>query len=465
MKKNILSLYLDARNARKHGSAAIAKRQRDRLAELVSFARVNSPYYRELYQGLPEKIEDPNVLPVTDKKKLMARFDDWATDREITLGKAREFTENLNLIGEPFLGKYTLATTSGTTGTPGIFVVDEKTQAVTQTILIRWLMELMARQVNMIDIAKLIAGGFRMAMICATGGHYSEIVAATRIRKGSKRRAKAIRVFSADTPMPEMVAGLNEFQPVLLQPYASMGALLASEQEAGRLKINPALVVLSAEGLPLPEYERIAKAFKAKVHYSYAATECMFIAPACKHNWLHVNADWVILEPVDAEYKSVPPGVMSHTVLVTNLANKTQPIIRYDLGDRILVKSEPCPCGNPLSAIRVHGRTADVLIFPVDGGQITIPALAFQIDEIPGVELSQIEQTTGTNLRIRLKLAEGVDSDYIWQIVESEIKQLLKKHMLDHITIERAEELPEQSSGGKYRTVIPYKQHPAEKQI
>ncbi len=39
------------------------------------------PYYKELYQGLPDRIEDPKLLPVTDKKKLMARFDDWATDR------------------------------------------------------------------------------------------------------------------------------------------------------------------------------------------------------------------------------------------------------------------------------------------------------------------------------------------------------------------------------------------------
>ena len=32
---------------------------------------------------------------------------------------------------------------------------------------------------------------------------------------------------------------------------------------------------------------------------------------------------------------------------------------------------------------------------------------------------------------------------------------LLAKHGLDHVTIERADEPPEQSPGGKYRTVIP----------
>lgn len=35
----------------------------------------------------------------------MARFDDWATDREATIEKARAFVNDLDLIGERFLGK------------------------------------------------------------------------------------------------------------------------------------------------------------------------------------------------------------------------------------------------------------------------------------------------------------------------------------------------------------------------
>ena len=50
----------------------------------------------------------------------------------------------------------------------------------------------------------------------------------------------------------------------------------------------------------------------------------------CGQGWLHVNSDWVILEPVEADYSPTPPGQASHTVLLTNLANRIQPIIRYD---------------------------------------------------------------------------------------------------------------------------------------
>ncbi len=55
----------------------------------------------------------------------------------------------------------------------------------------------------------------------------------------------------------------------------------------------------------------------------------------CAHGLFHVNSDWYILEPVDEDYRPVAPDVGSHTVLITNLANRVQPLIRYDLGDRV----------------------------------------------------------------------------------------------------------------------------------
>jgi phenylacetate-CoA ligase len=444
-------LLLDARRARKQGPAAIAQRQSGRLAEMVAFARTHSPYYRELYRDLPERVEDPTLLPVTSKKALMARFDDWVTDREVTIQQARAFVDDPDLIGERFLGKYTLLTTSGTTGTRGIFLLDDRSMAVTSALAFRML----SAWLEVSDVVRILAGGGRMAMVNAMGGHFASAVAATRLRK---RFSKAIRVFPVDGPLPEMVARLNRFRPVIVASYASMAALLASEQEADRLRIRPVLVVLSAEGLPAGEYDRIAKAFNAKVRDSYAATECPFISYRCEHGWLHVDSNWVVLEPVDADYQPVPAGVLSHTVLISNLANRVQPILRYDLGDSILLRPDPCPCGDPLPAIRVQGRSADVLAFPTEHGERgTIAPLAFGtlVDRTPGVELFQIVQSTPTTLRVRLRPAAGTDPDRVWQAVESEITRLLADHGLGQITVERAVESPEQSPGGKYRTIIP----------
>ena len=449
--ESLLWLLRDARKARKGGAAAIAQRQRARLAEMVARARAGSPYCRELYQKLPQLVEDVSLLPVTTKKTLMARFDEWTTDREATLEKVRAFVDTPELIGERFLGKYTVATTSGTTGTRGIFLLDDRSMAVTGALAFRML----SSWLTFADVIRIIFGGGRLAMVNAVGGHFASAVAATRLRR---RRGNRVRVFPVNMPLPEMITQLNAFRPVLLAPYASLGALLASEQEAGRLNIKPVLVVLSAEGLAESEYERIAKAFDAKVRHGYAATECPFLSYSCAHGWLHVNTDWVIFEPVDANYQPVAPGENSHTVLISNLANRAQPILRYNLGDSVLQRPDPCPCGNPLPAIRVKGRVADVLIFPTEAGEpIAIPPLTFGtlMDHIPGIELSQIVQTAPTHLEVRLRLADGVDGDRVWQTVHAALTRLLARHKLGQVTIERAEAAPSLSPGGKYRPVVP----------
>lgn len=452
--EHTLWLLRDARRARKQGPAAIERRQRARLAEMVAFAREGSPYYRKLYRDLPEWVEDPTLLPVTRKKALMARFDDWATDREVTIEKARAFVENPDLIGERFLGKYLVTTTSGTTGTRGIFLVDDRDVAVRNVLLAL----AVGSRLGVGGLAKVLAGGGRTAAVIATGGHFAGLAGAIgSLRGGGRWRRKAIRVFPVHTPLPELVAELNEFRPVVLAGYASTILLLAGEWEAGRLRIEPVLVVPSAEGLAEHKYDRIAAAFGAKVLNTYAASECLHIAHGCQHSWLHVNEDWVVLEPVDADHRPVAPGKHSHTVLLTNLANRVQPIIRYDLGDSILQRPDPCSCGNTLPAIRVQGRAADVLAFPIGGERGTIPPLAFGslVDRTPGVELFQIVQTAPASLRVRLHPAAGADPERVWRMVHDEITHLLAGNGLDHVTVERAGEPPEQSAGGKYRTIIP----------
>jgi phenylacetate-coenzyme A ligase PaaK-like adenylate-forming protein len=259
-------------------------------------------------------------------------------------------------------------------------------------------------------------------------------------------------------PLAELVSQLNKYQPSLMQGYASTVSLLAEEQVAGRLRINPVLVLPTSEGLTDRVYEKIARAFNARVGTFYGGTECGAIAWSCEYQWLHINSDWAIIEPVDADFQPVPAGVQSHTVLVSNLANRVQPILRYDMGDSILVRPDQCACGNPLPAIRVQGRVADILTFSSqNGAQTKITALQFGVlfDRTPGVQLFQVIQTTPTTLRVRLRTAEDLNQDQIWQSIQREITGLLKEYKLGHVQVERATELPEQAEGGKYRQIIP----------
>jgi phenylacetate-CoA ligase len=451
-KESVRQLALDARRAMREGSAAIAQRQRARLAEMVAYARAHSPYYRELYRDLPEQVDDPALLPVTNKKMLMARFDDWATDRQVTLERVEAFVADPSLVGERFQGGYLVVTTSGTSGLRGLFVLDERSLAVGTAVGLRASGGLAAR-----DVIRTLARAGRTAIVTAPGGHFSTVATPARFRLDRPWLGRMMRVFSINQPMAELVDELNRYDPASLTGFVGMLTLLAGEQEAGRLRIHPAAVVPGGETLTPDARERIATAFQAKVRASYASTECGFLSFGCAHGWYHVNSDWAVLEPVDADHRPVPPGQHSHTVLISNLANRVQPILRYDLGDSVLLRPDPCPCGSPLPAIRVQGRIADLLTFPTDRGEhVSISPMAFgAVLDVPGIEQFQLVQTAPTILRVRLRPADGADTDRVWQTVRDKVTHLLTEHKVGDVTLERAEEPPQQSPGGKYRRIIP----------
>jgi phenylacetate-coenzyme A ligase PaaK-like adenylate-forming protein len=297
-----------------------------------------------------------------------------------------------------------------------------------------------------------------MAQVIATGGHTA---ANSRFKSGNtsdKPNVGKWKIFSVHQPLAELVSQLNHYQPTILQGYASTILLLANEQEAGRLHISPLLVLPSSEGLTDREYYKVTGAFRTKVITFYGSTESGFVAQGCRYHWLHLASDWAIVEPVDADFQPVAPGVQSHTVLVSNLTNYVQPILRYDIGDSILMRPDRCPCGNPMPAFQVLGRVADILKFPAQDGtavKITSLQLSTLFDSIPEVQLSQVIQTDDTTLRVRLLIAKEANQDQVWQKVQSEMGNLLKSHKLEHVLVVQATEPPEQAMGGKYREVIP----------
>ena len=140
------------------------------------------------------------------------------------------------------------------------------------------------------------------------------------------------------TPLDELVDELNAFRPAFLGSYPSVLDLLAREQEAGRLVIAPVVVTSGGEHLSSLVKARLMRQWDCQVWDGYNATEAMPLTIPCVWGRFHVNADWMILEPVDADRRPVPPGTLSTTTLVTNLANHLQPIIRYELAIR-----SPCP--------------------------------------------------------------------------------------------------------------------------
>lgn len=424
-----------------------------RLAALVRHARAHSPYYRDLYAGLPP---DPPLesLPPTRRADLVARFDEWVTDPRITRLRVERFLADPARIGEPLLDGIHAWKSSGTSGCAGLYVQDPDALAVYDTLVAAQLRE---APWGPETFARFAAGGGRAALVVATSDHFASIVSWERVRRATPwLEARALSVLE---PLPRLVDALNALRPGFLSGYPSVLDLLAGEQAAGRLAIAPCLAWSGGERLTAAMRARIERAFGCAVMNEYGASECLSIAHECRAGWMHLHADWVILEGIDAKGRAVPPGQRSEGTLLTNLANRLQPLIRYALGDRVLYKESACECGSPLPAFRMEGREADTLEFTdAKGGHVRLAPLAIAtllevvVPEIP----FQVAQLAPARLAIRL----GGPGDrgahaHRAKLAATALREWLGRHGLGHVRVERQAGAPvADPRSGKVRAVV-----------
>lgn len=354
----------------------LAVHQRDRLDELVRHAVSNSPYYRGLLGAgaarggvpLPE-------LPTITKSALMAHFDEIVTDDRV-----RRAAATAHLAGaEPgrLLAGHRVFSTAGTTGEPGVFVYAEAEFTV-------WV----AAHLRMVATMGLTPGTRAAAIGAPSPIHLSRQMFA-EVAGGGPGGAPELYV---TTPMPELVARLNAYRPDAISTYASIAALLAEEQLAGRLHIAPTVVAAGAEVLTEDMRRRIRDAWHVEPHQAYLATEAPLLASTCPERaGLHVWEDLVLVEVVDEAGRPVAPGVPGHKVLITNLVNRVQPLIRYELSDSVTIAPGANPTGRPFRRLSsVEGRSADILTLPAPGG-VSVPVHPVHL-RAPFVDFPEVVQ-------------------------------------------------------------------------
>jgi phenylacetate-coenzyme A ligase PaaK-like adenylate-forming protein len=432
----------------RHGGVPPEAIARERLRELVAYARERSPWYRRRYAHLPAQVDSTAALPIVRRADLMAHFDAACTDPRVTRAAVERFLADRGRVGEPFLGRYLVWKSSGTSGQPGIFVQDPDAIAAYEALVAAQL------ESAPLDPARLLAGHGRAALVIATGDHYASITAWEHLRRvfpGSESRS-----FPVLAPLPELVAALNAFAPAFLAAYPSVLALLAAERRAGRLAIAPALVWSGGETLAPGMRREIERTFGCPLLEEYGASECLAIAHGCREGWLHVNSEWAVVEPVDRDGNATAPGGTSHTVLVTNLANRVQPILRYDLGDRVTLAAGPCACGNPRPAMRVAGRNAAPLAFRgADGRVVQVVPLAIETaaERGSGGARFQVARVAADRLMVRLDPGEPERAAVGRRIVR-DLRDWLDAQSLAHVRVALSREGPRiDPRSGKLPTV------------
>ena len=369
---------------------ALAKLQQRRLNELVRYAREHSPYYRQLYSGVGERfcLED---LPVTSKPEMMADLDRVFTDRRVTKARIDRFMEDPDHIGRMLDGKYLIFKTSGSTGSPATVLYDKGCVDVCSAVAA---LRTFARRE---DLRAFLRHGKKTAGVFADHGFYLACGMSRYLQLKMPRRQTKITV-DVNAPEAEIVRTLNEFGPAMLSGYPSNLALLAEDDA---LTIRPDVVITGGELLTDPVRSKLADKFGCRVQTHYSCTEAGEIACECAEGHLHLNEDWVILEPVDRDDRPVPCGVQSDRVLITNLANRIQPFLRYVLTDRVILHDEPCPCGRRSRWVELEGRTDETLTME-NGVKIAPMSLYKILEEVKTVRRFQVVQTAPDRLTLRL---------------------------------------------------------------
>lgn len=423
--------------------AQIARLQRQRLAALLDWACRSSPLYRQRRAGRFADME-----PV-GKAELMRRHDEWVTDPSLDWDALQRFVADPSRIGQQFVDRYLAWTSSGSSGTPGVFVQDAQALAVYDAL------EAVRRPLLAADTDGFAWPAARFAFVGATGGHFASVVQVERVRRLFPQFASALQSFSFLQPRTRLCEALERFQPDMLATYPTMAVLLADAVSSGHLGIRLRRVLTGGETLTPAVRRRLVEHFGCRVANSYGASEFIALAFECGHDQLHLNADWVVLEPVDERLAPVPEDQFGHTTLLTNLANFTQPLIRYDLGDRVRIRSEPCICGSALPVVDVEGRSDQLLQFNDDrhaAVRIAPLALATVLEDEAGVHDYRVEQTDCSTLHLGVE-RRGTAGRRALASAQQALRRFLDSQGLQSVRLHCScgIELPRSSAGKQQR--------------
>ncbi len=361
--------------------ARIAAHQRDALRRLLAHAKASSPFHARRLAGVEVDafdLADLARLPVMTKSDMMSNFDDVVADRAITHEAVEAHISRTGELPELFAGAYVCLASGGSSGARGVFCLDMDAAIDMNLAVLRP------------SIARLMGsgpppGGLVIGVVAAPMAIHATRALSALSDGGALRLVHA----PATLPLPEIVSRLNAGQPHMLIGYPATLRLLAGEKRAGRLAIAPLAVGSTSENLTPETAAVIADAFGVGVSNTFGSSEGLMGAAGPGEDAITLATDLAIVELVDADNRPVEPGMPSAKALITNLYNRTQPLIRYELSDSF-VQQPPAQEHGHLR-VTVAGRSDEALVY----GGVTIHPLAIRspLVKTPEVTEYQVRQT------------------------------------------------------------------------
>jgi phenylacetate-CoA ligase len=426
----------------------------ERFEKLIKHVRTNSRFWHDKLAGVPEDGFELRDLPTSNKAELMENYDASLTVNDVRREEVEAFMDNEANLGKLFHEKYAISHTSGSQGQP-LLLVQPK-----ETIELLFALQASRGHANTLSVGEVVKHLFspvRLAVVLLQPGFYPSSCAFAYMPEGAKGFIDVLRLCIEDDDFLERLA---EFRPTHLTAYASVLHEIARAVEEGKLTLKPSLeeIVNISERLMPQAREHYTEIFGAPIFDDYGMGECLFLTNGCSTSGgMHVNADWAILEVVDEHNRPVPDGQPGAKVLLTNLANQVQPIIRYEVGDIVTMATEPCDCGNKLPLIaRIEGRDSDVFYIETEHGTRALQPTIFElvVGRVLDAREYQIVQEDQTHFRARLEPLPGkrVDAERAKRALHEELDKYGLRDKL-HVDVEIVDRLAA-NSDQKFKRIV-----------
>jgi len=402
----------------------IAHQRLERLRGFLSTVASTVPYYEQLFRH--SAIDPMNINALAD----------LAAVPFLTKALIRSNLATLRARGAVGLARYN---TGGSSGEPLVFYIGR--DRVSHDVAAKW----RATRWWDVDIGdpEIVIWGSPI-----------ELGAQDWVRSIRDRllRTSLLPAFEmSESKLEAFIAEIRARRPRMLFGYPSALAHIAQHAVNRGYALNDfgiRVAFVTSERLYPEQRELIARVFGCPVANGYGGRDAGFIAHECPAGGMHITAEDIIVEIVDAQGSAQPPGVAGE-IVVTHMATQSFPFIRYRTGDVGALDERVCACGRGLPMIReIQGRTTDFVVAQ-DGTVMHGLALVYIVRDLPGIAKFKIVQESIDHTKVLLVTGASFDRG-IAKKIRKEMAQRLGSGV--RIDVDFVDDIPAEASG-KYRYV------------
>jgi phenylacetate-CoA ligase len=314
----------------------IIKLQEEKLRETIITGYNNIPFYRKKFNEIGlnmNKLRLPDDLlriPILKKQDLQENYE--------------------HLINPELKRRISRESTSGSSGKPLVVIKDRDKSAYIRAVMYRCYMQ------YGIEIGDKQARFWGMPI--NKKGYLIE-----KMKDIVANRVRLAAFMLNDKSFSKFAIKMQKIRPRYFCGYPSLIYKFSqwfSEKNVTFKNSNLSVIITTGEVLYDFQRELMEKTFNCKVANEYGATESGIMAFECHEGNLHINSDHVYLETV---VSGGPNGVGD--IVITELNNKYNPLIRYELGDVGEISYSSCRCGVEFPILKnILGRQGSFIITP-----------------------------------------------------------------------------------------------------